>query len=192
MKQRITILLLLAIGVALPAQAAVEEYIFDKKGTHAFIQWRIQHLGFSWLYGQFNDFDGKFSYDPENPSASKVEVVINTASVDSNHALRDKHLRDEDFLNVEEHPTARFVSKSLTVDQDGQGELKGFLTLNGVTREVVITTEQVGAGDDPWGGFRRGFHGTTTLKLADFNIKKDLGPHSQTVELMLSVEGIRQ
>jgi polyisoprenoid-binding protein YceI len=144
------------------------------------------------MYGRFNDFDGAFVIDRENPANSRVEVEIDTASVDTNHAERDKHLRSKDFLNVDEHPKARFVSTAVDRTGDGKGVIKGDLTLNGVTKPIEIAVEEVGHGKDPWGGYRAGFHGTTTLKLADFGIDYDLGPASRTVELTLSIEGVRQ
>ena len=61
-----------------------------------------------------------------------------------------------------------------------------------MTKPVVIAAKFIGEGKDPWGGYRAGFEGTTTLKLKDFDITKDLGPASETVELIISVEGIRQ
>ncbi len=70
--------------------------------------------------------------------------------------------------------------------------LRGDLTLRGITKPIVIDVSQIGAGKDPWGGYRRGFEGTTRLTLADFGIPMDLGPASREVELFLSVEGIRQ
>ncbi len=94
----------------LTAQAA--DYAFDKKGSHQFLQFRVQHLGYSWLYGRFNNFDGTFSYDADAPEKSKVSVTIDTTSVDSNHAERDKHIRSDDFLNVDKYPEATFESTS--------------------------------------------------------------------------------
>lgn len=181
-----------AAALSLPTLAPAADYAIDIEGAHAFIQFRIQHLGYSWLYGRFNEFDGKFSYDAKNPTANKVEVTINTASIDSNHAERDKHLRSDDFLDVGKFPQARFVSSKFEDKGNGKAVLTGDLTLHGVTKPVVIDVEHIGEGDDPWGGYRAGFYGTTTLKLADFGITRDLGPASQEVELMLSVEGIRQ
>lgn len=70
--------------------------------------------------------------------------------------------------------------------------LKGDFTLHGVTRPITIAVEHVGHGDDPWGGYRRGFEGKTSFALADYNINYNLGPKSKEVELTLSVEGIRQ
>ena len=182
---------LLAAATLASAEAA-ETYVIDIKGQHAWVEFRIKHLGYSWMYGRFNDFSGEFVVDRDNPANARVEVEIDTASVDTNHAERDKHLRSEDFLNVDKHPKARFVSTAVEISGDGTGVIKGDLTLNGVTRPIGIAVEEIGHGKDPWGGYRAGFLGTTTLKLADFDIDYDLGPASTMVELTLSIEGVRQ
>jgi polyisoprenoid-binding protein YceI len=180
---------LMALSVP-TVQAA--DYVIDREGQHAFVNFKISHLGFSWMYGGFNDFDGRFNWDAANPEASQVEVTLKTASVDTNHAERDKHLRSGDFLNVDQHPTATFVSRKV-VSTDGESmDIIGDLTLNGVTREVTVDAEFIGEGEDPWGAYRAGFAGTTQIKLKDYNIKMDLGPASEEVELILSIEGIRQ
>ena len=175
---------------ALGAYAA--DYVIDTKGAHAFIQFKIQHLGYSWLYGRFNTFDGEFSYDPAKPEASSIMVNIDPASVDSNHAERDKHLRNDDFLDVKKFPEAKFVSTRVESTGDGTAKVYGELTLKDVTRELVIDAELVGMGSDPWGGERAGFEGSTKFALKDFNIMKNLGPLSQDVEMILSVEGIKK
>ena len=182
----------LAAAVVLPAQVFAEKYVIDTKGAHAFIQFRIQHLGYSWLSGRFNTFSGNFEYDQNNPGRASVQVEIETASIDSNHAERDKHLRGEDFLHVDKYPKARFESIAFKENGDGSAVLEGNLTLHGVTNPVVIDVEQIGHGPDPWGGYRRGFEGTTRIALADYGIKYNLGAKSKEVELTLSVEGIRQ
>ncbi len=182
----------LATTVSLAAANAAETYVIDTEGQHAFIDFRIKHLGYSWLHGRFNTFGGEFVIDRDSPAAARVEVEIETASVDTNHAERDKHLRSKDFLNVDVHPKARFVSTEVERTADGKGVIRGDLTLNGVTRPIEIAIEEIGHGPDPWGGYRAGFLGTTTLTLADFGIDYDLGPASRTVELTLSIEGVRQ
>lgn len=190
MKKRMIGSVLALAFISMPLQAA--DYVLDTKGAHAFIQFKIKHLGYSWLLGRFNKFDGHFSYDENNPSSAKIVVNIDPASIDSNHAERDKHLRSKDFLHVSEYPAASFVSTSYKERGDGKALLTGNLTLRGVTREITIDVEHIGHGDDPWGGYRRGFAGSTTLALADFGIPRDLGPASRQVELFLSIEGIRQ
>ncbi|MEH2920863.1 YceI family protein [Samsonia erythrinae] len=187
-----TLLGLTAVSMLASAGSALAaEYKLDKEGQHAFIEFRIKHLGYSWLYGSFNDFDGAFTFDEKNPSADKVNVTINTNSVDTNHAERDKHLRSAEFLNVAKHPQATFTSTE--VNKDGnEYDITGNLTLNGVTKPVKLDAKLIGQGDDPWGNYRAGFEAEGTIKLKDFNITTDLGPASQEVELIISVEGIRQ
>lgn len=182
----------LTVALATPFAAMADTYAIDKEGSHAFVQFRVQHLGYSWLYGRFNEFDGQFEYDEKNPAAAKVSVEIDTTSVDSNHAERDKHLRSDDFLDVAKYPKATFTSTSFNQAADGSAKLNGDLTLHGVTKPVTLDVEQIGAGADPWGGFRRGFQASTTFKMADFGITKNLGPASTHVEMILSVEGIKQ
>lgn len=183
----------LALGTALfGAQAMAADYAIDKKGQHAFVNFKISHLGYSWLYGTFKDFDGSFSFDASKPEASKVDVTLKTASVDTNHAERDKHIRSADFLNVGKHDTATFESTAVKSTGEGTADITGNLTLNGVTKPVVIAAKFIGEGKDPWGGYRAGFEGTTTLKLKDFDITTNLGPASETVELIISVEGVRK
>ena len=187
---RLTLSLILMITATATSHA--DDYVIDTKGAHAFIQFHIKHLGYSWLVGRFNTFDGEFSYDESNPGAARITVNIDPASVDSNHAERDKHLRDEDFLDVDRFPKAGFVSTAYRETGDGKGELQGELTLHGITRPITIAVTHIGAGKDPWGGYRRGFEGRTSFALADFGIKKNLGPASKEVHLWLGVEGIRK
>jgi polyisoprenoid-binding protein YceI len=183
---------LLTGSLGLSAAVNADDYVIDTKGAHAYIDFKIKHLGYSWLSGRFNTFAGEFTYDESNPAASRVEVSIDTASIDSNHAERDKHLRDKDFLDVKKYPKATFVSTSFTESGQGKAEMKGNLTLHGVTRPVTLAVEHVGHGKDPWGGYRRGFAATTTIALKDFGIDFDLGPASEEVVLYLGVEGIRK
>ncbi|WP_414163409.1 YceI family protein [Superficieibacter sp. BNK-5] len=178
--------LLLSAGSAVAA-----DYKIDKEGQHAFVNFRIQHLGYSWLYGTFRDFDGTFTFDEKNPSADKVNVTLNTNSVDTNHAERDKHLRSADFLNVAKFPQATFKSTAVKADGDAL-DVTGDLTLNGVTKPVTLKAKMIGQGDDPWGGKRAGFEAAGKISLKEFNIKTDLGPASQDVELIISVEGVQQ
>lgn len=190
------ILLASAVSLALAGAAQADQhsgtYAFDKEGKHQFIHFKISHLGYSWLYGRFNEFDGQFVYDAENPENSSVNVTIDTASVDSNHAERDKHLRSQDFLYVDEYPEATFKSKRVVMQGEGEADIIGDLTLRGVTREVTLDAEMIGYGEDPWGGYRMGFEAETKLRLKDFGIPMDLGKASETVEIIISVEGIRQ
>jgi len=184
-------LLLGLIGLSTTAMA--EQYTIDTKGQHAFIEFKIKHLGYSWLLGSFRTFNGEFTYDEAHPEKNAVSVSIATASLDTNHAERNKHLRSADFFDVETYPTATFVSTSYESTGKDKGILHGTFTLRGVKKNIAIEVSQVGTGPDPWGGYRRGFEGHTTLHLSDYKMKKAamLGPLAENVEIYLSIEGVR-
>lgn len=172
--------------------AAPVDYAVDAKGMHASINFKVQHLGISWLTGRFNKMEGDFSYDKNNISNSKIKMTIQTNSVNSNHAERDKHLRGKDFLNVSKFPTATFVSTAISENSDKTLDVKGNFTLNGVTKPITIKATKIGEGKDPWGGYRAGFTGTTEFKMADYGITYNLGPASTHVYLDLHIEGIKK
>jgi polyisoprenoid-binding protein YceI len=91
----------LAIGSAvLSANVMAADYTVDKEGQHAFVDFKISHLGYSYITGTFKDIDGKFSFDAAKPEDSKIEFNVKTASVFTNHAERDKHIASKDFLDV--------------------------------------------------------------------------------------------
>ena len=173
-------------GFAAPAVAA--DYVIDTKGAHASIEFEVSHLGFSFTTGRFNTFSGDFSYDKDAPEKATVNVDIKVDSIDSNHAERDKHLRSADFLDVSKFPDAKFVSTGIKLTGDKSAEITGDFTLRGVTKPIVIDAEFVGEGKDPWGGYRAGFKGTTSLPMKDYGFKMDFG----SVALTLHVEGIRK
>ena len=185
-------LLATAILVTSAFSVNAADYKVDYEGAHASIQFKIKHLGYSWLTGRFNKFNGEFSYDPAKLEESKINMTIDVGSIDSNHAERDKHLRGEDFLNVDKHPTATFVSTDIIDQGEGEFDVIGDLTLNGVTKQVRIDAELVGEGQDPWGGYRAGFTGETTFALKDFGIDYNLGAASTHVTMQLDIEGIKK
>jgi len=172
--------------------AHAADYKVDVEGAHAFIQFKIQHLGYSWLLGRFNHFDGDFSYDAAKPNQSQIAISIDVTSIDSNHAERDKHLKNEDFLDVSKYPSASFVSKKFNFSDEKNAVVTGDFTLKGVTKTISFPISKIGGGKDPWGGERVGFEGKTTLKLTDYNITYNLGPASTHAEISLFVEGIKQ
>ena len=188
----------LALGTALlsAGQAMAADYTIDKEGQHAFIDFKISHLGYSFITGTFKDWSGTFSFDAAKPEDSKISIDIKTASVDTNHAERNKHISSKDFLDVATYPDAKFVStsvKSTGKNADGKdtADVTGDLTLHGVTKPVVIKAVFNGEGKDPWGGYRAGFNGTTTIKRSDFGKMMDLGPASDTVTFDISFEGVK-
>ena len=180
--------LMLSVALLVPSSIMAADYQIDTKGAHAFINFKASHLGFSWLHGRFNTFTGNFTYDADSLENSKVVVTIDTRSIDSNHAERDKHLRSDDFLSADKHPEAKFVSTKVVDRGNGAFDIVGDFTLNGETNSVTINAKKIGEGKDPWGGYRAGFEGTATINMKDYNFKNAWGE----VHLDLHVEGIKQ
>lgn len=181
---------ILITAITLPISANSADYNIDTKGAHASINFKVSHLGYSFTQGRFNTFDGQFSYDPNNIEASTVTVNVDTRSLDSNHAERDKHLKSDDFIDAQKYTTATFISQNVIKKADGGLSIRGDLTLHGVTKEIIIDAMFIGEGKDPWNGYRVGFEGTTRLQLADFEIPV-MGASSY-VDMALYIEGIRQ
>jgi len=181
-------LLILIISGAGNAQAA--KYVIDTEEGHASVNFKFRHLGYSVLAGTFKTFTGEFDWDPEAVSSASVTIEIETRSLNSNHGERDKHIRDDKYLDVRKFPTATFVSSRVEDKGEGKMIIYGDLTLRGVTREIAIEAAPIEAGNDPWGGYRAGFEGYVTIDMRDFGVNSFIPLH--TVDLELFVEGIRQ
>lgn len=174
-------------------QAQAADYTIDSEGQHAFIQFKISHLGFSYILGSFEAFNGSFQYDPENLEVASAELEVDVDSLNTNHAERDKHIKSDDFLNAGEYPTATFSSTGFEPTGENEGVLTGELTLHGETRQIDMPVTLLGEGDDPWGNYRAGFEGSTTLALADYGIDMESFPEAMhELELYVTFEGVRQ
>lgn len=188
--KKLLLITTIASALALPTLANAADYKIDTKGAHASVNFKISHLGYSFIQGRFNTFSGDFSFDENNIEASKVSVTVDTTSLDSNHAERDKHIKGSDFINASKFSDATFVSNKVSKKADGNLAISGDLTLHGVTKNITIDAQFIGEGKDPWGGYRAGFEGTTRLQLKDFDITV-MGASSY-VDMELHVEGIKQ
>lgn len=176
--------LLLTTAVLASTGVMAADYQIDP--AHSAVTFKVGHLGVSTTAGRFNEFEGKFSIADDGKSGS-TELSVKTESVDTNHEARDKHLRSPDFLDVKQFPAMTFKSTSF----DGK-ELKGDLTIHGVTKPVSFDVVKVGEGKDPWGGYRAGFNAATTIKRSEFGISYFIPGVTDETELEIFVEGIRQ
>lgn len=175
------------------SQVQAADYQLDIDGQHAFVQFKISHLGMSYILGSFEEFDGHFTYDEDDLEASSIEMEVQIDSLNSNHAERDRHILSSDFLNASEYPTATFSSTSFESTGDNEGTLTGDLTLHGETQEIEMQVTLLGQGEDPWGNYRAGFEGSTMLTLSDFGMDlSDFPEPMRELELYVTFEGIRQ
>ena len=169
--------------------AATEKYIVD--ATHSAALFQVRHFGVSFVSGRFTDISGTIDLDRENLSNSSVEIVIRTASVNTDHEERDKHLRNADFFDVQKYPTMRFKSSKIKKITDTVGEVTGSFTLHGVTQTITLNVTFLGEFDVPWGQHRAGFETSFTIKRSDYGMDKLLGPAGDTVQVTLFVEAMR-
>ena len=145
--------------------------IYKIDPSHSTAQFSVRHMMITNVRGGFNNVQGTVAYDAENPSASSINVVIDTNTINTMEPDRDKHLRSADFLDVEKFPTITFKSK--TVEPAGDGELRvtGDLAIHGVTKEVVLKIDgPTGEEKDPWGNTRIGASATSKIKRSDFGL----------------------
>lgn len=137
--------------------------------VHSQVDFGVRHMMISTVRGTFGELEGTIHLDEDDLTNSSVEVSIDAASIDTRNEDRDNHLRSGDFLNVEEHPTLRFKSRSVEPAGDGF-VVQGDLTIRGVTREVTLEAEELGRGTDPWGNPRVGFRADTRINRKDFGL----------------------
>ncbi len=166
--------------------------------SHSAIHFSVRHMVVSKTRGRFTKWGGEIRFDPQNPTASSVEVNIDPASIDTADAQRDAHLRSPDFFDVEKFPTAAFRSTRVEDLGGDRYRVRGDLTIHGLTRPVVLDASYEGAGKDPWGGERAGFSATVTIDRKDFGLEWNKALETggllvgEKVELTLEVEAVKQ
>lgn len=142
-------------------------YSIDKAHSEVFFQ--VRHL-VTKVRGRFSDFEGTIVMDEANPEASSVNFSINTASIDTNVADRDAHLRSGDFFAADEHPKLTFKSSKITKKGAESYDVTGDLTIRGTSKTVTIPVSFLGVAKDPWGQSKAGFEAETSLNRKDFGL----------------------
>lgn len=193
--------------VAVPAATADEADRWKIDESHFAISFLVDHIGFADTLGMFLEAEGEFVYDPETMELHEGEVRIDTASVFSNHEERDEHVRDDDFLDVEQYPQMVFTAREFRPADDADpdervyGKLVGDLELLGVSREVVLDVEVNRIAEYPFGGgvFRDppyvlGASLRATIQRSEWGMDYavDDGTVGDDVELILEIEAQRQ
>lgn len=152
-----------------PIAAGAETARWDIDSDHSAIEFRVAHMVVSKTSGRFTDYRGFVEMDADAKSLKSIEASIKAGSIDTNHDKRDAHLRNADFLDVEQFPT---IAYRMTQYQK-QGDtytIVGDLTLRGVTKEVTLTGTFNGVTKDPWGNTRAGFSADGMLNRKDFGM----------------------
>ena len=158
--------------------------------AHTFPRFKINHLGFSTMMGQFNSTKGSLTYD-EAKGTGSVDITIDANSIYTAHEKRDKHLRSPDFLNTAEFPEVTYKSTKANV-KNGKGTIEGNLTMKGVTKPVTLTVTDMKCGEHPFNKKQMcGFDATATIKRSDFGVKYGLPAIGDEMQLMIEVEAVK-
>ena len=164
MKTMTAAILTLAL-LASAGQAASWEV--DK--PHSTVQFKVSHLVIANVVGSFGDFTASMDFDGENLASGSVEMTVQVASVDTDNADRDKHLRSADFFDAEKFPTMTFKSKKVVPGEGKSFQLVGDLTIRGITKEVTFDCEFNGTAEF-MGTTKAGFTAETTINRQDFDV----------------------
>jgi polyisoprenoid-binding protein YceI len=138
--------------------------------AHSGINFSVRHMMISTVRGRFEEFDGTFDVNEANPAQSKIDVEIQTASINTREAQRDAHLRSPEFFDVENYPTMTFKSKQVQPVDRQHVRLIGDLTIKGVTKEVTLDVEYLGQAKSPWGTTSAGFTAQTKINRKDWGL----------------------
>ncbi len=168
-----------------PATAPGGTYHLDPK--HASVTLKLSHMGLSYYTMRFDKIDASYSYDPANPTASRINVSIDPASIDTDDKSFNGEIADQ-FLEAGKYPTISFVSTAVHPGAGGKGEVVGALTFHGVTRPVTLDVVFNGAGQGMMHEQRMGFSGVTTIKRSDFGVTKYVPLVGDDVTVLIETE----
>jgi len=186
------LILSLALLLASPALAEPRKFTIDR--DHFSVVFLVDHIGYARQIGQFLEARGEFSYDEEQQRLASGEVVISAGSVFTNHARRDRHLKNDDFLDADRYPEIRFEVTGHAVDSEGHHRVDGALTLLGQTRAVSLDATLNKAADYPFGheSYTLGLSARTTIRRSEWGMDYavDSGLVGDEIELWFEFEAI--
>ncbi len=178
---------------ATAALAAPEAYDLD--GSHSQVVFSYNHLGFSTTTGMFSGFEGQIMFDEENPANSSVSVSMPVMSMFTGWEAREAHFMSGDFFGAAEGDLVTFTSTSIEVTGDNTAMITGDLTMNDVTKSVVLDATLNQAAPYPFGPKEGtptlGFNATTTLMRSDFNVGAFAPAVSDEVQVSISIEALK-
>ncbi len=178
------------LGAAGTAQAQSASYAIDP--THTFVTFEVTHFGTSTNRGRFDKKTGSISLD-KAAKTGKVDISIETASINTGTVPFDKHLQSKDFFDSETHPTARFVGEKFTFDGDKVSEVSGSFTLLGKTHPVTLKAVRFNCFEHP--RLKREVCGgdfETTIQRSQWGMGYAIPAIPDAVKLVIQVEAIKQ
>jgi polyisoprenoid-binding protein YceI len=189
------LILIVTAALVFGGPALAASYQVDP--AHSSVNFSVRHI-FSKVEGRFKEFSGRFAFDEKEMKGEGIAFTVQAATLDTNEAKRDEHVRGPDFFDAAKYPEASFKSVKVTKVGKNKFKVAGDLTIHGVTRPVTFATEFLGAGDTPWGKRVASFSSSARINRKDFgmvwNKVLDSGALliGEEVDLAIQVEGIRR
>jgi len=166
--------------------------------AHTRVVFSARHIMISNVHGRFETVNGTVEFDENNPTATRVDVQIDAASINTGEPQRDAHLKSPDFLDAENYPYLTFKSTRVEQVDNTTAKLYGDLTIRGVTRPVVLDVEYQGLAKSPWGATSAGFSASTKISRKEWglecNVALETGGFlvSDVVNITIELEIIKQ
>lgn len=162
-------LIIIGLFVSISLKAQTTEWSFDF--AHSKVTFTVTHMMVSDVEGQFNKYEGTVFSDKDDFTDAKINFKIDASSINTDNEKRDKHLRSNDFFDVEKYPSIEFQGKSMKKVGKGQYKLSGDFTMIGVTKPIILNVDFKGIIKDPWGGTRAGFKISATIDRTEWGLK---------------------
>ena len=166
--------------------------------SHSLVEFSVKHMMVTTVKGRFKNFSGEVEIDEANPAASKVDVTIHTASIDTGSEQRDGHLRGADFFDAEKYPTITFVSKRVEALGGEKYRVIGDLTVHGVTHEIPLEVTREGVTRSMQGQQLQAFSAEFSLSRKDFGLEWNVALESggwlvsDKVKVTLEIQAVEQ
>ncbi len=192
MKFLVILALMAPMAFAQGKDPGVQTFKIDP--SHTSIVFKVDHMGFSNVYGMFDGGEGSFTINEAKPDQSAFEITVKADTLNTYEKKRDEHLKGPDFFNVKQYPNIVLKSKSVKKTSANEYLINGDLTLHGVTKPVTFTFKHNKTGLDPWGKMRSGGDTSFTLKRSDYGMTfmSKPGEVGNEVTLMVAVEGVKE
>ncbi|MEM9475569.1 MAG: YceI family protein [Pseudomonadota bacterium] len=186
---------LLAAAAAVSATSASAADKFNLDPSHSQVIFSYNHLGYSTTFGMFSGFEGEIMFDEENPANSSVSVSMPLMSMFTGWEAREQHFMADDFFGADESDMVTFTSTAIEVTGDNTANITGDLTMNDMTKSIVLETTLNQSSPYPFGPKQGtptlGFDATTTILRSDFGVGAFAPAVSDEVAIQISLEAVQ-
>ncbi len=186
----------LAVLLSMGATTALSESgTYELDPGHSQVLFSYNHIGFSETFGMFSGFSGEIEFNEDDPSASSVTVSMPVKSMITGWDARLQHFMSDDFFSASDGDVVTFASTSIEVTGDNTANISGDLTMNGVTKPVVLETTLNKSAPYPFGEKEGtptlGLEATATIVRSEFGLGAFAPAVSDEIELLINIEALK-